>query len=133
MDTIYIMAVIQAFFIKSKQYFKKKRLIGIMVISIDIKEEKICKGNGINIILKKFLQVFPMMRSQYMYFCKKVLNTTKKRKRFILWAKKYLSRIYICKQEKWQVICNHLVCRKVTGLPSCFPTVRKQLLVITAH
>src|SRR5690625_6617889 len=97
-----------------------------MVISINIKEEKICKGNSINSILKKLLQVFPMMRSHYMYFCKRVRNTTKKRKRFILWAKKPLSRIYICKQEKRQVICNHLVGEKETGAPSCFPAVCKQ-------
>src|SRR5699024_11110997 len=104
-----------------------------MVISIDMKEKKICNGDCINSILKKFLQVFPMMRCHYMYFCKRVPNTTKKRRRFILWAKKSLSRIYIFKQGKWQVICNHLVCGKETGSPSCFPTVRKQLLVITAH
>src|SRR5699024_985853 len=104
-----------------------------MVISIDIKEEKICKGNGINIILKKFLQVFPMMRSHYMYFCKRVPNSTKKRRRFILWAKKSLSRIYIFKQGKWQVICNHLVCVKETGSPSCVTTVRTQLFTTAAH
>src|SRR5699024_7983289 len=104
-----------------------------MVISIDIKEEKICKGNGINIILKKFLQVFSMMRSHYMYFCKSVPNTTKKRRRYILWAKISLSRSYIFKQGKWKFICNHLVCGHDTGLPSCFPTVHKQLLVITVH
>src|SRR5699024_8838455 len=104
-----------------------------MVICIDIKEEKICKGNGINIIVKKFLQVFPMMRSHYMYFCKRVPYTTNKRRCVILWAKTSLHRIYIFKQGKWQVICNHLVCGKETGSPSCFPTVRKQLLVITAH